>query len=68
MWSLSDNGNSDGNHQCNVHYQDFFAFGQVEFICPVNLLDEIKAIKNVGNYPSFASVLSVSTKYFRATY
>ena len=37
-----------------VHYQDFFAFGKTEFIRPVNLIDEIKAMKYVGNYQSFA--------------
>ena len=37
-----------------VHYQDFFAFGKTEFIQPVNLIDEIKAMKYVGNYQSFA--------------
>ena len=39
-----------------VHYEDFCAFGQEpdKFIRPVNLFDNIKGLKNVGNYQSFA--------------
>ena len=37
-----------------VHYKHFFAFGKMEFIRPLNLIDEIKAMRNVRNYQSFA--------------